>query len=75
MTAPTPAGDAWQPIETAPDGYQHVLLWDRAVGLLHGWKDRDGRWCHAWDSEYIPEPQDLTHWMPLPPPPKETRDE
>ena len=72
MSAPTPA-DAWQPISTAPDDGSHVLLWDQSVGLLQGWMDRDGQWCHAWDGEYIPRPEALTHWRPLPPPPKEMR--
>ena len=56
----------WQPIATAPDDGSYVLLWDRNVGLLQGWKERDGKWCHAWDGEYIPRPEALTHWRPEP---------
>jgi hypothetical protein len=64
------AASEWRPIATAPDDGSHVLLWDRVVGLLQGWTDRDGKWCHAWDGEEIPRPEDLTHWRPQPKEPR-----
>lgn len=59
------ASNEWHPIVTAPDDSRHVLLWDRSVGLLIGWQDRDGKWCHAWDGEEIPRPEAITHWRPM----------
>lgn len=60
------AASEWQPIATAPDDGSNVLLWDRVVGLLQGWMDRDGKWYHAWDGEEIPRPEDIRHWRPEP---------
>lgn len=61
----------WQPIETAPKDGTHILMFRPrakqpiAVGLfVPGWHHPmaiPGR--YGWD--------DVTHWMPLPPPPKE----
>lgn len=60
----------WQPIETAPRGSDNEFLgWDGQLidKTWEGW-DEDGKpvyvradWC-SWEP---------THWMQLPPPPKE----
>ncbi|WP_408015527.1 DUF551 domain-containing protein [Rhodovarius lipocyclicus] len=63
-----PDNNGWLPIESAPRDGTFVLLWDRVVGLLHGWWDGK-HWVHSWDSEIIPGQRDLTHWRPLPTPP------
>jgi hypothetical protein len=70
----------WQPIETAPKDGTHVLLWeeystDPFVGYwLYGkWSashehvDAEGGWDGATVIDNIQ--CDVTHWMPLPPPP------
>lgn len=71
----------WQPIETAPKTGRHILVcrnydpgfgycdgeWQKGMTVAH-WFD-DGfypSWC---DDECL-EPIDVTHWMPLPAPPK-----
>jgi hypothetical protein len=66
--APAPSG-GWQPIETAPkDG-------TRILGFRSGWAEAIGVafWRCDWE-EWRSVPGDyswnLTHWMPLPEPPK-----
>jgi hypothetical protein len=65
--------NGWRPISTAPRDKTMVLLWDRVVGVLHGWWD-GAAWVHSWDSERIPGQECITHWQPLPPPPEAARD-
>lgn len=63
----------WQPIESAPRDGTPVLVWDKIVGVLTvHW--RASEWRHVWDSEPIPGPEAITHWMPLPPPPEAPHD-
>lgn len=65
----------WQPIETAPKNGTHVLLYHKGGSIASG---RWGKPFHMWLSSYRPsdtecdlETPQPTHWMPLPPPPKE----
>jgi hypothetical protein len=62
----------WQPIETAPrDGETNVLTY-RGAGLQAVaiyFPHRDSDWCCS-DGVHL---LDVTHWMPLPPPPTEGR--
>ena len=56
----------WQPIETAPKDGTAILIREArcsgiAVQYFAGWKYENGSICYL-------EP---THWMPLPPPPKD----
>lgn len=63
----------WQPIETAPDGQETVLLLvDQEV--YSGYRMQDGKWAFPFAdyhgcgccSDSTDQP---THWMPLPEPP------
>ena len=65
-STPSPEGQTWQPIETAPK--------DTAVLLWLGWRFEIGhfntglgRWVANWDHRALEVP--ATHWMPLPSPP------
>lgn len=68
----------WQPIETAPKDGTHIIAlrptdpphvesmyWARYEDA-----DRDGDWHWSYDGD-SPREGSPTHWMPLPPPPKE----
>ena len=68
----------WQPIKTAPKDGTRIL----GFGMM-GLDDKPGIGTVAWDndwkrwfcspneaSEYIPESCKVSHWMPLPEPPK-----
>ena len=61
---PTP--HQWQPIDTAPRDGTYVLLLGTAGRMADGkWVARYGAWSWPY---VLDEP---THWMPLPPEPKE----
>jgi hypothetical protein len=54
----------WQPIETAPrDGTSVLAVWAYGAHEVV-------RWCGWWDANGFTRPEP-THWLPLPPPPKE----
>lgn len=58
----------WQPIETAPRDGTEVLVWDEdGPDFFLGHWDLSFR---SWLSDYFDEISP-THWMPLPPAPKE----
>jgi len=67
------ATENWQPIETAPKDGTYVLVYgyrshvDGSVMHVVRWTKGDG-W--AADGDDLGE-QKPTHWMPLPPPPKQ----
>jgi hypothetical protein len=68
------AAVTWQPIETAPK--DRIILVTGANGLRidqviwGGWElDNTHNWCDA-DGDRHPNAA-ITHWMPLPEPPKE----
>lgn len=68
--------DLWQPIETAPKDGTFFLAWNgnwRGVAQYFepAYED-DPIWVDE-TTEFIHPPP--THWMPLPPPPKENSDE
>ncbi len=73
----------WQPIETAPKDGTEILAYvvqepddyTDAVGAPEGWANVDigrfdmfGEWAGQWAG--VP-----THWMPLPDPPQQPRDQ
>lgn len=73
ITPSTP--DGWQPIETAPrDGTVILVYFKRRGAKSVRWEE--GVW-HVDDHKHGPFPvrgyidSDVTHWMPLPQPPKE----
>jgi len=75
--------DLWQPIETAPKDGTIVDLWidddgkgERYPNMLYleggpneanDWHDADGVFCL---SDIMLRIEQVTHWMPLPSPPK-----
>ncbi len=58
----------WQPIATAPKDGTDVLVWHRAGGsaVIARFSEPYGCWVTAGAEEFAL--QDVTHWMPLPPP-------
>ena len=61
----------WQPIGTAPKDGTNVLAYeDGAVTVLYWDEDRDS-WFYPYKGGKTRWP-DITHWMPLPPPPTDT---
>ena len=68
----------WQPIETAPKDGTRVLAFYSADEIIYDvvWNDPDDGWSDVLgfvstdgEIENFNQP-DLTHWMPLPAPPK-----
>ena len=57
----------WQPIETAPKDGSDILVWDGDSVSLANWFG--GEWWVL--GEFTLD--NVTHWMPLPPPPVDSR--
>lgn len=64
----------WQPIESAPkDGTEILIAYDGSVSIAFfhtgydNWRDENGVKLD-WDPDWFD--QNVTHWMPLPEPPK-----
>ena len=59
----------WQPIETAPkeEGVS-ILVWDAYFRKPVVVKLISDNWWPGYGAEY--RPKEVTHWMPLPEPPK-----
>lgn len=78
--AATQAGDAWQPIETAPkDGTRFLASYDGEVDFFHwqevpNFPDSPVGWRNSFITVYK-EHEGPTHWMPLPSAPPTTRSE
>lgn len=79
LSEAAPAGNAWRPIETAPQkqrvplmiGYWHKARWVCRVAVLDAVADGDEpfmRWLALPNYQHITP----THWMPLPAPPSPT---
>lgn len=62
----------WQPIETAPDASEAILVWcpDRLNMYLVTWQ---GMWCHFGPGFHTLQ-ETPTHWVPLPEPPETPND-
>jgi hypothetical protein len=67
----------WQPIETAPEAFIDVLLWDGGFdfGLGLGFLSEEGDWILKCRVNSVPYEGALetvypTHWMHLPKPPE-----
>ncbi len=60
----------WQPIETAPKDGSEIIGGDRGCGDIefYRWNDEDKKWLSRGD--FYEPTNELTHWMPLPEPPK-----
>lgn len=76
----------WQPIETAPKDGTKVLLTNGSWVETARWANCDERFegenwqwllvdCEDGYYNVTAEPNEPTHWMPLPEPPKEIQDE
>jgi hypothetical protein len=63
----------WQPIDSAPKDGRSVLAYAGEVVVMRYIADRD---CNLWVytdellSDACPEPDQPTHWVPLPAPPE-----
>lgn len=72
MTHPTQP--EWLPIDSAPRDGSDILTFDAVLGqyeISGYWVNPPRYWDgrHWGDGEYYHQP---THWLPLPPPPKES---
>jgi len=71
--------DGWLPIESAPKDGEQVLLCDGMWGPYLGFYEPD-RWvfydreCNEAIWNYWVEGYGPTHWMPLPKPPKDSKE-
>ena len=61
----------WQPIETAPKDGTRVLVVERGTVSIADWFDGNGWEPGAcWWATDSGSLRDVTHWMPLPEPPR-----
>jgi len=63
--------DKWMPIDSAPKDGEDKLLYVEKTGEQFVGYLADGDWIYAYHKHigcFVCEP---THWMPLPPPPKD----
>lgn len=56
----------WQPIETAPRDETEVLTYRNGLMAVAFWENEFGCWFVTDGAELV----GVTHWMPLPEPPK-----
>ncbi len=76
----------WQPIETAPkdgtvilifrDGVHYIREGSRTVHPARWMGELDPAYpwqvlCADYGADYLPAARSITHWMPMPEPPKE----
>ena len=54
--------------EALPKEYERVLICNDRLLCAVGWINDDGEWRLSWDGSKLRE---VTHWQPLPEPPKE----
>lgn len=63
----------WKTIESAPRDGSHILAWNGEIALMRFISGDDyALWVYADTSldEICPEPDQPSHWMPLPNPPQ-----
>lgn len=56
----------WQPIETAPETPFDIILAEDGYVFVGGYDQNEQSWVDLFNF-----PMNPTHWMPLPPPPKD----
>jgi hypothetical protein len=68
-------GHGWQPIESAPRDGTHIIGWSHTYKrpILCWWKDIEKCWESYGTSIFDEDGEHVTHWMPLPEPPKNNR--
>jgi hypothetical protein len=60
----------WQPIETAPKNYTVILVfWSGQVEMAR-WNEEANQWQEHYCGDFAIGENEVTHWMPLPEPPK-----
>ena len=69
----------WIPVtEGLPENFVEALVTDGedvGIAALQGFMDDEVVWCNAYGMDYIDDPDNedylpITHWMPIPEPPK-----
>lgn len=61
----------WLPIDTAPKDGTDILLYDGDTMVICRWNERRKEWVDSWNqTEFETDVEPVTHWMPLPEPPK-----
>ena len=65
----------WKPIETAPKGRRAILVYRADNRCTHAavWDDELKTWVHFGMGGVRMVGGEVTHWMPLPEPPKQER--
>jgi len=64
------SGDCWIPVEERlPDVDKSVLFVDKDGARYLGYHGEHGFWCHGHEDCFQID-DSITHWMPLPSPPK-----
>jgi hypothetical protein len=62
----------WVPVaERLPEIGDGVVLMCRDNGYRLGFHGEDGKWWAEYNEGYYQDISDVTHWLPLPPAPKE----
>ena len=56
-----------------PDDGVNVLIYAGNHMIMLAWYDKDMEYFYICDSDYKYNPLDVTHWQPLPEPPKEVK--
>lgn len=63
----------WRPAKTAPQDWTHILVYDHgSESVCEAYFSDEGNWVRAnlWDNSEDSLLLDVTHWMPLPDPPR-----
>lgn len=62
--------NGWQLIETAPKNYTVILVfWSGQVEMAR-WNEEANQWQEHYCGDFAIGENEVTHWMPLPEPPK-----
>lgn len=66
----------WRDISGAPKDGTHLLLWDGFAVFegFNNWSMKDGKRFDSWQTISLSPRPWVSHWMPLPAPPAESRE-
>ena len=56
--------------EALPQDCTEVLIYDKECGIIMGWYNKKDK---VWSADFVCELETVTHWQPLPEPPKTTK--